>query len=68
MIDTYVKPVNKIIDYVTCFSGVTEESLRGVSVRLSHVQDAFRRILPPDAILCAHSIENDLKALRMSHP
>jgi len=68
LIDSFVKPFNNIIDYVTCFSGVTEESLKNVSVRLVHVQEAFRRILPPDAILCAHSIENDLKALRMSHP
>ncbi|KAI6171156.1 putative rnase h [Aphelenchoides bicaudatus] len=68
LIDTFVKPFNKIVDYVTCFSGVTEESLRGVSVRLAHVQEAFRRLLPPNAILCGHSIENDLKALRLSHP
>lgn len=68
LLDTFVKPFNKIVDYVTCFSGVTEDSLRGCSVTLHHVQEAFRRILPPDAILCGHSIENDLKALRLSHP
>jgi len=67
LIDSFVKPFNKIIDYVTCFSGITKEALENVSVRLTDIQEAFRRILPPDAILCAHTIENDLKALRMSH-
>jgi len=68
LIDSFVKPINKITDYVTCYSGVAEESLKNVSTQLTDIQEAFRRILPPDAILCAHSIENDLKALRMSHP
>lgn len=68
MIDTFVRPRNPITDYVTCFSGVTEECLRDVTVRVEDVQEAFQRVLPADAILCGHSIENDLMAMRMSHP
>jgi RNA exonuclease 1 len=68
IIDTFVKPYNKIIDYVTFFSGITKEAVDSTNVRTHDVQQAFRRILPPDAIICGHSIEGDLRALRLSHP
>ncbi|CAD5232386.1 unnamed protein product [Bursaphelenchus xylophilus] len=68
VIDSFVKPKNPITDYVTCFSGVTKESLEGVTVTVEDVQQALRRVLPPDAILAGHSIENDLMAMRVSHP
>ncbi|KAI6175002.1 Exonuclease [Aphelenchoides bicaudatus] len=68
LIDTYVKPFNKILDYSTCFSGITEKALETVSIRVEDVQKAFQRLLPSDAILCGHSIEADLKAMRLAHP
>jgi len=68
LIDTFVKPKNKIVDYLTFYSGITEQALVDVKVSLVDVQKAFQRILPPDAILCGHSIEGDLRALRLSHP
>ncbi|CAD5223974.1 unnamed protein product [Bursaphelenchus okinawaensis] len=68
VIDSFVKPKNKITDYVTCFSGVTKESLEGVTVTVEDVQETLQRVLPPNAILVGHSIENDLMAMRVSHP
>ena len=68
MLDTLVKPVNPIKDYLTEFSGVTAEMLERCPVRLSDVQEWISRFLPPDAILCGHTIDIDLRTLQMSHP
>ena len=41
--------------------------LKDVETRLKDVQSAFRDLLPPDAVLCGHSVENDLIALKVQH-
>ena len=49
-----VKPDKPVLDYLTRFSGVDEEMLRDVSVRLSDVQSRLVRLLPSNAILIDH--------------
>ncbi|CAB3397426.1 unnamed protein product [Caenorhabditis bovis] len=68
LLDTLVMPKSRIVNYLTEWSGITPELMEGVTVTLKDVQAALRRILPPDAILVGHSLEHDLRALKMAHP
>lgn len=63
-----MKPENKITDYLTRYSGITKELLENVTTTLSEVQQALRKILPPDAILVGQSLNFDLHTLKMMHP
>jgi DNA polymerase III epsilon subunit-like protein len=65
--DSYVKPVAPITDYLTRWSGITEKILEPVSVCLSDIQNDLLEMISPKTILIGHSLENDLKALKISH-
>ena len=66
--DQLVKPEKPVLDYKTQFSGITQDTLEGVSTALPEVHAALRSLLPPQCILIGHSLENDLSALKMAHP
>lgn len=66
--ETLVKPSNKIVDYLTPYSGITAELMSSVTKSLQDVQKDLQNLLPPDAILIGQSLNSDLNALQMMHP
>lgn len=71
LFDTLVRPQNKVLNYVTQFSGMTATILGNEDdphiVQLEQVQVALLATVQPDDIVVGHSLENDLRATRWIH-
>lgn len=65
--DSFVLPKNPIIDYMTKYSGITEDHLKDCKVQLEDVQKKFLEIVSSKTILVGHSLENDLKSTKIIH-
>ncbi|XP_074538633.1 RNA exonuclease 5 [Halichoeres trimaculatus] len=67
VVDELVKPENRILNYLTKFSGITPAMLRPIKTTLKDIQIKIRNLLPSDAVLVGHSLNNDLTALKLIH-
>ncbi|BFF92462.1 RNA exonuclease 1 homolog [Drosophila madeirensis] len=65
--DALVKPDNLIVDYNTTYSGITEAMLAKESRTLRDVQAVLMSMFHAKTILVGHSLESDLKALKIIH-
>lgn len=66
--DKFVKPQNRIIDYNTRFSGISESTLSSIDVKsLPEIQAVLLSMFHSRTILVGHSLESDLKALKLIH-
>lgn len=68
VLDKFVQPLNRVIDYNTRFSGITEKTLSTPEARtLPEIQAILLSMFHARTILVGHSLESDLKALKMIH-
>lgn len=63
--DEYIKPANEIEDYLTRYSGITEEIMANATKNLKDAQEDFLKFCHADTILVGHSLENDLHSLKV---
>ncbi len=64
--ETLVKPHHDILDYNTRWSGITEEHLQNCNVTFEDVQRRLLKLFNNKSILIGHSLESDLKALKVN--
>ncbi|CCJ28402.1 unnamed protein product [Pneumocystis jirovecii] len=66
--DELVKPGSPIIDYLTQYSGITEEKLSNITTKITDVQEMLLKIIDKNTIIVGHSLEWDFRSLKFAHP
>lgn len=66
LLDRFVRPMEKVTDYRTWVSGIRAKDLKGAPT-LKEVQAEVAALIK-GRVLVGHAIQNDLKALLLSHP
>lgn len=65
--ESLVKPLNPILDYNTRFSGITHDQMERTSTNILQIQANILHLCNNNTILIGHSLESDLKALKIIH-
>ena len=64
VVDMFVKPRSKVIDYQTKYSGITPQLLENCTNDLNSATKTIRNFVKAKDILVGHDIKNDLKGHR----
>eukprot|EP00727_Mastigamoeba_balamuthi_P006405 m51a1_g2385 putative exonuclease family protein (647) ;mRNA; f:709541-711821 len=65
--DELVVPQSAVVDHLTWVSGVSGADLSRATRTFDEARGDVMRLVPSDAVLVGHGLENDLSALRLSH-
>ncbi|KAI9025043.1 hypothetical protein CLU79DRAFT_844850 [Phycomyces nitens] len=68
VLDEIVKPDEPVVDYLTQYSGITPEIMNSTNCSFTRAQKHIRKIVDHDVLLIGHSLDNDLKAMKLVHP
>ncbi|KAF1347058.1 hypothetical protein BDV97DRAFT_371584 [Delphinella strobiligena] len=68
IMDELVQPPDPVKDYLTQYSGISKAMLDPVTTTLADIQAKLKTLLTPQTILAGHSLDSDLKALKISFP
>lgn len=67
VLDELVKIPDPITDYLTKYSGLTEDILKSAQYELNEIRLKVLQFLNKKTIICGHSLENDLLYLGIRH-
>ncbi|KAL3162472.1 hypothetical protein ABBQ32_010134 [Trebouxia sp. C0010 RCD-2024] len=67
LLDELVLPDTPIVNYNTSFSGISPAMMKGVTTTLTQMQQRILQYVGPDTFVVGHSLENDLRVLKLVH-
>ncbi|CAK5019959.1 unnamed protein product [Meloidogyne enterolobii] len=65
--DVFVRPENTLIDCNTRFSGLNADQILHAECNLDKARERLFELINSETILIGHSLESDLRALRLVH-
>ncbi|KAI9292186.1 hypothetical protein K502DRAFT_367815 [Neoconidiobolus thromboides FSU 785] len=68
VLDELVKPENPVVDYLTKYSGMSEQKLNNAKYTQKDIQLKLAEIFNSNTIMLGHGLTNDLEAIKIVHP